>query len=116
MQCYRRSMKISYRDHVTNETVLECADQKRKLLPMVKNRKLKYLGHILCHTSLEKDIMSGTMPGVRRQGGQWKEWSGGIMEWTSKTIPDLVRKAEDRLAYQRFIYEMAHAHASGTEP
>jgi len=30
MQCYRRSMKISYRNHVTNETVLNRVDQKRK--------------------------------------------------------------------------------------
>ena len=46
MQCYRRSMKISYRVHVTNETVLEKVDQNRKLLPMVKSRKLKYLSLI----------------------------------------------------------------------
>jgi len=26
------------------------------------------------HSSLEKDIMLGTMPGKRRQGGQKKQW------------------------------------------
>ena len=70
---------------------------------MVKSRKLKYFGHISCHTSLEKDVMLGTMPGLRRQGGQWKEWSD-LVEWTSKTISDLVQKAEDRSAFQRFVY------------
>jgi len=34
MQCYRRSMKISCRDHVMNEMVLDRVDQKRKLLSM----------------------------------------------------------------------------------
>jgi len=92
-------MKISYRDHVTNETVLDKVNQKRKLLPMVKSRKLKYFGHISRHTSLEKDIMLGSMPGLRRQGDQWKEWSDDLVEWTSKAIPDLVRKAEDRSAF-----------------
>jgi len=75
MQYYRRIMKICYRDHVTNETVLDKVDQKRKLLPMVKSDKLKYFGHISRHTSLEKDTTLGTMPGLRRQGGQRKEWS-----------------------------------------
>ena len=75
MQCYWRSMKISYKDHVTNETVLERVDQKRKLLPIVKSHKLKYLGHISRHTSLEKDIMLGIMPGLRRQAGQRKDGS-----------------------------------------
>ena len=47
MQCYRKSIKISYTEHVTNETVLERVDhQNRKLLAMVKTRKLKYFGHI----------------------------------------------------------------------
>jgi len=34
MQCYRRSMKISCRDHVMNEMMLDRVDQKRKLLSM----------------------------------------------------------------------------------
>ena len=66
MQCYRRSMEISYIEHVTNDEVLERVDQKRKLLAMVKTRKLKYFVHISRHTSLENDIMPGTMPKTRR--------------------------------------------------
>ena len=96
MQCSRRSMKISYGDHVTNEMVLEQVDEKTKLLPMVKSRKLKYFGHISRHTSLKKDITLGTtgMSGLRRQGGQRKEWSDDLVEWTGESIPDLVGKAE----------------------
>ena len=76
----------------------------------------EYFGHISCHTSLEKDINLGTMAVLRRQVGQRKEWSDDPMEWTGKTISDLVWKAEDRLAFQRFVYEVAHARASGTAP
>jgi len=56
------------------------------------------------------------MADLRRQVGQRKEWSDDPMEWTGKTISDLVWKAEDRLAFQRFVYEVAHARASGTAP
>ena len=49
------SMKISYRDHVTNEAVLERVDQERKLLPTVKSRKLEYFGHISRHTSCTRE-------------------------------------------------------------
>ena len=82
----------------------------------MKSRKLKCFGHISGHISLEKDIMLGTMPGLRRQGGQQKEWSDDLVEWTGKTISDLVQKAEDRSAFQRFVYEVAHARASGMAP
>jgi len=46
IQCYRRSMKISYIEHVTNEQVLERVEENGKLLAMVKTRKLKYFGHM----------------------------------------------------------------------
>jgi len=85
MQCYRKSMKISYVEHVTNETVLERVDQNRKLLAMVKTRKLKYFGHISRHASLESDIMLGTMPGFRRQGGQRKQWIDDLTEYGQTT-------------------------------
>jgi len=69
MQCYRRSMKISYIEHVTNEEVLERVDQNRKLLAMVKTRKRKYFGHISRHASLENDIMLGTMNASEDKAG-----------------------------------------------
>ena len=53
--------------------------------------------------------MPGTIPGFRRQGGQRKEWSDDLAEWSGKTIPDLVQLAEGRSAYQRFAYGVANA-------
>jgi len=32
------------------------------------------------------------------------------------SIPDLVRKAQDRSAYQRFVYRVAHARNTDTAP
>jgi len=113
MQCYPNSMKISYTKHVTNETVLERVDQNRKLLAVVKTRKLKYFGHISRHASLESDIMLRTMPGLRRQGGQSKQWIDDLREWSKNSIPHLVRKAQDRSAYQRFVYRVAQARNPG---
>jgi len=109
-------MKISYMEHVTNEEVLERVDQNRKLLAMVKTRKLKYFGHISRHASLENDIMLGTMPDLRRQSGQRKQWIDDLTMTSNNSIPDLVRKAQDRSAYQRFVYKVAHARNSGTAP
>jgi len=116
MQCYQKSMKMSYMEHVTNEEVLEWVDQNRKLLAMVKTRKLKYFDHISRHASLENDIMLGTMQGLRRQGGQRKQWIDDLTEWSNNSIPDLVRKAQDRSGYQRFVYKVAHARNSGLAP
>jgi len=51
MQCYRRAMRISYVEHVTNEEVLRRVGQSRGLLGQVKSN----FGHTTRHASLEKD-------------------------------------------------------------
>jgi len=56
--------------------------------------------------------MLGTMPGLRRQGGQRKQWTDDFTEWSNKSIPELV---QDRWA-GRFVYRVAYARNSGTAP
>jgi len=51
------------------------------------------------HNSLEKDIMLGTMPGTRRQGGQKRQWINNTTQWTEKGLVDIVRLAENREVY-----------------
>jgi len=70
MQCYRRSMKILYTEHVTNEEV-----------PSRVQRK---------DVSIAKDFMLGPMPGKRRQGGQKRQLVDDLKEWTGLTILDLI--------------------------
>jgi len=43
---------------------------------------MKYFGHVTRHNSLEKDVMLGPMPGLRRDGRVAKEDSG----WTISVI------------------------------
>ena len=57
---------------------------KRELLDTVKARKLAYYGHIMRKQGncLEKEIMQGTMPGVRRPGRPRTAWIDNIKSWT----------------------------------
>ena len=57
----------------------------------------------------EKGITFGTIPGKRRQGGQKKQWLDDITQWSGQSLVDMVRLAEDRQRYRRFIHEVAHA-------
>ena len=77
-------------------------------------RELRYFGHVVRHNSLEQDIMLGMVPGLKRQGGQKKQWIADICNWAtesetvlplpngripeslSKTIPEFVSLARDR--------------------
>ena len=114
MQCYRRSMRISYTEHVTNDEVLQRVGQGRALMGQVKSRKLEYFGHVSRHSSLEKDIMLGFMPGTKRQGGQKRQWIDNVTQWTGKGLVDIVRLAEERELYRRFVSGAAYARLPGT--
>ena len=47
MWCYRRMLKISYTEHVSNDVVLIFAGAKRTLLKLCLKRKLEYFGHFV---------------------------------------------------------------------
>ena len=47
MWFYRRMMKISWTNRVSNEMVLQRAGTERELLKMIRKRQLRYLGHVM---------------------------------------------------------------------
>ena len=85
MRCHRRSVRISYKDHATNEEV--CAKiqhaigSHEDLQTIVKRRKLKWYGHVSRSTGLAKTILQATVKGGRRQGRQRERWENNIREW-----------------------------------
>ena len=72
MRCYRKILRISYKDHVTNEKVRAKIQQAigphEDLLTTVKKRKLQWYGHVSRSSGLAKTIFQGTEKGGRRQG------------------------------------------------
>ena len=84
MRCYRKILRISYKDHVTNEEVhakIQQAIGPREDLTIVKRRKLQWYGLVSRSSGLAKTILQGTVKGGRRQGRQKKRWEDSIREW-----------------------------------
>ena len=85
MKCYRKILRILYKDHVTNEEV--CAKIQQAIGPhreptIVEEHKLQWYGHVSHSSGLAKTILQGTVKGGRRQGRQRKRWEDNIREWT----------------------------------
>ena len=85
MWCYRKILRISYKDHVTNEEVRAKIQQTigphEDLLTVVKRRKLHCYSHVSRSSGLAKTTLQGTVKGERRQGRQRKRWEDNIREW-----------------------------------
>ena len=90
MRCYRKILRISYKDHVTNEEVgakiRQAIGPHEDLLTIVERRKLQWYDHVSRSSGLSKTILQGTVKGGRRQsrlkrGG--KKTSGNGQAWSS---------------------------------
>ena len=107
MRCYRRILRISYKDHVTNEEVCAKIQQAigvhEDLLTTVKRCKLQWYGHVSHSSSLAKTILQGTKKGRRRQGRQRKRWEDNIREWTGVEFAKSQRAVENREKWRKLV-------------
>ena len=82
MRCYRKVLRISCKDHVTDEET--CARIQlaiglhENLLTIVKRRKLQWYGNASRSAGLTKTIKQGGIT----QGREKKRWEDNIREWT----------------------------------
>jgi len=108
---FRKLLRISYRDHRTNEFVQgeieRLAGPYEPLLTTIRRRKLQWYGHVTRHNTLSKTIMQGVMEGTRRRGRPKKSWDNNITQWTKRTMPQLTRIAQDRTAWTRIARSSA---------
>ena len=85
MRCYRKILRISYKDHVTNEEVrakIQQAIGPHEDLTIVKRRKLQWYGRVSRSSGLANTILQDTVKWGKRQGRQRKRWEDNIREWT----------------------------------
>ena len=99
MRCCRKTLRILYKEHVTNEE--DCAKIQQAIGPhtdltIVKKRQLKWHGHVSRSSGLAKTILQGTVKGGRRRGRQRKKWEDNIREWTGLEFTKSQRAVENR--------------------
>ena len=107
MRCYRKILRISYKDHVSNEEVRAkiqwAIEPHEDLLTIVKRRKLRWYGHVSRSSGLAETILQGTVKGGRRQGRQKKRWEDNIREWTGLEFGRSQGAVENREKWRKLI-------------
>ena len=107
MRCCRKILRISNKDHVTNEEVRAKIQQAigphEDVLTILKRRKLQWYGHVSRSSGLAKTIFQGTVKWGRRQGGQRKRWEDNIREWTGLEFGKSQRAVENREKWRKLV-------------
>jgi len=96
MTCYRRMLRISWKDHRTNESLLEEIGTDREIVACVKKQKLQYFGHMIRAQNLCTHIFEGRLHGTRSRGRPRRRWGDDITDWINKTLAECTQSARDR--------------------
>ena len=107
IRCYHKILRISYKDHVTNEEVHAKIQQAigthEDLLTIIKRHKLQWYGHVSHSSGLAKTILQGTVKRGRRQGRQRKRWEDNTREWTGLEFAKSKRAVENREKWRKLV-------------
>lgn len=95
--CYRRMLKISWMDKITNEKVLKRMQTKLHFVEDMMKRKMRYAGHVLRGSSglSHLQILEGWVEGIRKVGGPRRTWIKDICDWTGMSKYDKVKRAAE---------------------
>ena len=97
MWCYRRMLKISWMDKVTNVEVLERIADGRLLWSNIVRRRNEWIGHIMRHEGLLKLIIEGRVEGKNRRGRPRLEFIQQIIkDQGCDSYVEMKRKADRR--------------------
>lgn len=106
MWLYRRILRISWVDHVTNNRVLEQMGKEVEVIRTVKKRKLEYLGHIMRNNDryrLLQLVLQGKVFGRRGPGRRRISWLKNLRSWFSMTTTGLFRAAVNKVLIANMI-------------
>jgi hypothetical protein len=93
MWIWRRMEGIKWSDKVTNEEVLKRIGIERQLMDTIRNRKRKWIGHVIREEGLLKEIIEGRMEGKRNRG---RPRVGMLDNLIMHTYVEMKRRTEER--------------------
>lgn len=106
MWTYRRMLKISWTDKISNIRVLQKLNKEKEIMLTVKRRKLEYLGHIMRNETkykLLKCILQGKVQGKRSVGRRRISWLKNLRAWFGTTTTGLFQAATNKIIITRMI-------------
>ncbi len=80
MRCYRRILKVCWKDKVRNEDIRKKIGKQSTIMDVIKKRKLELFGHIcrMRDDRLLRTVTMGMVTGNRKRGRPPKRWSDDV--------------------------------------
>uniref|UniRef100_A0A2H1V1U0 SFRICE_035738 n=1 Tax=Spodoptera frugiperda TaxID=7108 RepID=A0A2H1V1U0_SPOFR len=108
MWVYRRILKISWTDRISNVKVLRLLNKKTEILNTIKRRKLQYFGHIMRNDKYQllQLLIQGKIQGKRPPGRRRTSWLKNLRTWFNMSTRSLFRAAVSRVKIALMIADL----------
>ena len=106
MWLYRRMLRISWKEHKTNEEVLQKMKTKRSLLNTIKKREMSIFWTYNKRKWGTTMADEGRINGRRGRGRPRTMWTDNIKEWTKLSYNDCIRVAKDRQRWRSMTADL----------
>ena len=105
MWFYRRLLRVKWTDKRTNESILNQLGVTRKLIQIINQRKLRYIGHAARNqkTDLMKVAYQGKIDAKRRRGRPTTTLLDNIKEASGLDIYRIAWESEDRDSWRELV-------------
>jgi len=114
MWIWKKMLKISWTQKISNQQVLNSIQEERTLLDSIHQRKYNWLGPIHWHDGLQHTIMEARIEGKRGRGRKRQQMIENIMG--KENYVSMKRTAEDRTRWiarrQQQKYDACQKHTS----
>jgi len=73
---------------------------------VIRHRKLLLFG-LICRMPDDrrvKNVLLGSVDGVRQRGRPSKKWTDNITQWTELTLCEAVRLSQDRETWRKIVF------------
>ena len=108
MWCWRRVLRVSWRERRTNEWVINTINPEWTLESRVVKAALSYFGHVARSEGMEKMVMLGKVGGNRRRGRPRTRWLDSIKEVCGPiSIRDMIVEAQERTKWRKATVNVA---------
>ena len=105
MYCYRRILRLSWTQKVTNVEVRRRLNINEDIMQTIIRRKMTLFGHVcrMKNTRKIKSVMLGEMDGTARRGRPTREWLDDIRDWGQQCIHKLSVSAMNRKKWKQIV-------------
>ena len=98
---YRKMLRISWKDRITNDEVYRRMGTGKAILGDIVRRQLSFLGHVLRKDELEKLVVTGFVDGKRARGRQQKTFFIYIGKMKHKLSMELLQITKNRTVWSK---------------